>query len=115
MNSTFAHLDGHRKMEARTSQRLEMHPNDAAVRGIKDGDEIKVWNDRGSLRLTAMMNQSLPPGVVAQKLDWGKFSRDGVNVNALTSERLTDLGAGLTFYSTLVEVAKNGDRAWKDV
>ena len=33
MNSTFANLDGHRKMEARTSQRLEMHPTDAKARG----------------------------------------------------------------------------------
>ncbi len=31
---------------------------------------------------------------------------DGANVNALTSERLTDIGGGATFYSTLVEVAK---------
>ena len=48
MNSTFANLDGHRKMEARTSQRLEMHPTDAKARGIADGDTVRVWNDRGS-------------------------------------------------------------------
>jgi molybdopterin guanine dinucleotide-containing S/N-oxide reductase-like protein len=106
MNSTFANLDGHRKMEARTSQRLEMHPTDAATRGIAEGDAVRIWNDRGALRLTAMMNASLPAGVVAGKLDWAKLSADGTNVNALTSERLTDLGAGATFYSTLVEVAK---------
>ena len=35
-----------------------------------------------------------------------KCNADGENVNALTSERLTDIGAGATFYSTLVEVAK---------
>jgi anaerobic selenocysteine-containing dehydrogenase len=108
MNSTFANLDGHRKMEARTSQRLEMHPADAAARGIADGDAVRVWNDRGSLKLTALMNPSLPAGVVAGKLDWAKLSADGENVNALTSERLTDIGAGATFYSTLVEVEKQG-------
>ena len=43
MNSTFANLDGHRRMEARTSQRLEMHPTDAAARGIAEGDAVKVW------------------------------------------------------------------------
>jgi len=106
MNSTFANLDGHRKMEARTSQRLEMHPADAEARGIRDGDEVSIWNDRGALRLTAMMNAWLPAGVVAGKLDWAKLSAGGANVNALTSERLTDIGAGATFYSTLVEVAK---------
>jgi molybdopterin guanine dinucleotide-containing S/N-oxide reductase-like protein len=106
MNSTFANLDGHRKMEARKSHRLEMHPDDAHARGIADGDAVRIWNDRGALSLTAMMNASLPPGVVAGQLDWAKLGANGWNVNALTSERLTDIGAGATFYSTLVEVGK---------
>jgi molybdopterin guanine dinucleotide-containing S/N-oxide reductase-like protein len=106
MNSTFANLPGHRKMEARTSQRLEIHPADAHSRGLADGDRVRVFNDRGSVHLTAMLNASLPAGVVAARLDWAKLHADGANVNALTSERLTDIGAGATFYSTLVEVAK---------
>jgi len=106
MNSTFANLDGHRKMEARTSQRLEMHPLDAKSRGIADGDPVKVWNDRGQLTLTALVNGSVPAGVVAGRMDWAKLSPHGSNVNALTSERLTDMGAAPTFYSVLVEVAK---------
>jgi anaerobic selenocysteine-containing dehydrogenase len=106
MNSTFANLPGHRKMEARTSQRIEMHPTDAQSRGVVDGERVRVFNDRGSLELTAMLNASLPAGVVAARLDWAKLHPDGVNINALTSERLTDIGGGATFYSTLVEVAK---------
>jgi anaerobic selenocysteine-containing dehydrogenase len=108
MNSTFANLDGHRKMEARTSQRLEMHSADAEARGIVDGDPVRIFNGRGSLNLTALVNGSVPPGVVAARLDWAKLHPDGANVNALTSERLTDIGAGATFYSTLVEVEKSG-------
>jgi anaerobic selenocysteine-containing dehydrogenase len=106
MNSTFANLPGHRKMEARTSQRIEMHPADAQSRGVADGERVRVFNDRGSLELTAMLNASLPAGVVAARLDWAKLHADGTNINALTSERLTDIGGGATFYSTLVEVAK---------
>jgi anaerobic selenocysteine-containing dehydrogenase len=106
MNTTFANLDGHRKMEARKSGRLEMHPSDAAARGIGDGDAVRIFNDRGDLKLIAMINASLPQGVVAGQLDWAKLQPGGVNVNALTSERLTDIGAGATFYSTLVEVRK---------
>jgi anaerobic selenocysteine-containing dehydrogenase len=106
MNSTFANLEGHRRMEARNSQRLEMHPTDAQARGIADGDTVQVWNDRGSVRLTALVDGKVPQGVVAARLDWAKLHGEGGNVNALTSERLTDLGAGPTFYSTLVEVAK---------
>ncbi len=106
MNSTFANLDGHRRMEARTSGKLEIHPLDAQSRAIHEGDAVRVFNDRGSLRLSAMLNSNLPAGVVAARLDWAKLHPDGANVNALTSERLTDIGAGATFYSTLVEVAK---------
>lgn len=106
MNSTFANLDRHRKMEARTSQRLEMHPTDAKARDIADGDKVKVWNDRGEIVLTAMVDGKVAEGVVAGRLDWAKFNVGGVNVNALTSERLTDVGAGATFYSALVEVTK---------
>jgi anaerobic selenocysteine-containing dehydrogenase len=106
MNTTFANLDGHRSMEARTNHRLEIHPADAAPRGIGDGDPVRIWNDRGTLELTALLSDRIPAGVVAGRLDWNKLSPGGQNVNALTSERLTDIGAAATFYSTLVEVAR---------
>ena len=106
MNSTFANLAGHRKMESRTDSRLEMNAADADSRGIADGDWVEVANDRGKLRLQALLAASVGPGVVSAHLDWSKFSHDGRNVNALTSERLTDIGRGATFYSTLVEVRK---------
>jgi len=114
MNSTFANLAGHRKMEARANQRLEIHPLDARPRGLADGDRARVYNDRGSIELSAMLNPSLPAGVVAARLDWAKLHPDGANVNALTSERLTDIGGGATFYSTLVEVAKAGSKGQRD-
>ena len=106
MNSTFANLPGHRKMEARTNQKLEMHPADAKARGVGEGDVVRVFNDRGAIELTVMLNAHLPAGVVAARLDWAKLHAGGANVNALTSERLTDIGGGATFYSVLVEVAK---------
>jgi molybdopterin guanine dinucleotide-containing S/N-oxide reductase-like protein len=106
MNTTFANLDGHRRMEAKTNHRLEIHPTDAAPRGIGDGDAVRIWNDRGTLQLTALISERVPAGVVAGRLDWNKLSPGGRNVNALTSERLTDIGEAATFYSTLVEVAR---------
>ncbi len=106
MNSTFANLDGHRAMEKKKRQRLEIHPKDAEMRGIAEGEAVRVFNGRGSLRLTAAVTDSVPAGVVVSHMDWAKMHPDGDNVNVLTSERLTDLGAAATFYSTLVEVAK---------
>jgi anaerobic selenocysteine-containing dehydrogenase len=106
LNSTFANLPGHRKMESRANQRLEMHPLDAAARSIADGDVVRIFNDRGSIELNALFNSHLPAGVVAARLDWAKLHPAGINVNTLTSGRLTDIGGGPTFYSTLVEVEK---------
>jgi anaerobic selenocysteine-containing dehydrogenase len=106
MNSTFANLPGHRLMERKTAGLLEMHPTDAAERGVVTGESVSVWNERGRITLTASVGETVPAGVVAARLDWHKLSQDGANVNALTSERLTDIGGGATFYSTLVEVEK---------
>ena len=104
MNSTFANLPGHQKMESPGV--MAMHAADAGARQIGDGDWVEVYNGRGMLRLRARLDGSVPPGVVAASLNWNKLSAGGNNVNALTSERLTDLGRGATFYSTLVEVRK---------
>ena len=104
MNTTFANLPNHRKMESGTTGVLEIRATDAAARGISTGDAVRVWNDRGQIQLTARISESIPAGTVASKLDWQKFSHNGVNVNELTSQRLTDIGGGATFYSTLVEV-----------
>ncbi len=106
MNTTFANLPGHQQMERRTAGVLEMHAVDAAARGVKTGDGVQVWNGRGRIALTAQVGEMVPAGVVAARLDWQKLSQDGTNVNALTSQRLTDIGGGATFYSTLVEVAR---------
>ena len=111
MNSTFANLPGHRHMERKTAGLLEIHPSDAAARGVSSGDSVSVWNGRGRITLTASVGETVPEGVVASRLDWQKLSHNGANVNMLTSERLSDLGGGATFYSTLVEVAKTEQTA----
>jgi anaerobic selenocysteine-containing dehydrogenase len=115
MNTTFANIPRHQRMESRTAATLEMHPTDAAARGLANGDLVEVFNARGSISLRAQVGALVPAGVVAARLDWNKLSGSegagsnghaGSNVNALTSETLTDLGAGATFYSTLVEVRR---------
>jgi anaerobic selenocysteine-containing dehydrogenase len=102
LNSTFVNIEVLQKMEER--DHLEMHPDDAAARGIHDGDPVRVHNRRGELHLTARLNGMVRPGVVAARLNWAKFHPRGQNVNVLTSEKLTDLGNSATFYSVLVEV-----------
>jgi anaerobic selenocysteine-containing dehydrogenase len=104
LNTTFCNLPSHQKMERRFE--LQMNAIDASARGIAEGDALRVRNDRGEVNLRARLDDSVPPGVVAAYLDWARSSPGGRNVNALTSDRLTDMGRGATFYSTLVEVEK---------
>ena len=111
MNSTFCNHPGHQKMERSTAGTLEMHDDDALARGIQQDDLVDVFNARGSMALRARIGGKVGRGVVAARLDWNKLGGDlsgrHANVNALTSERLTDIGGGATFYSTLVQVRKN--------
>ncbi|HEY1809795.1 MAG TPA: molybdopterin-dependent oxidoreductase [Acidobacteriaceae bacterium] len=104
INSTFTNLPGHRELESAYNGVLEIHTQDAAQRGIGEGDIVDVFNDRGSLQLRAHVNGAVQPGVVAARLNWNKLSANGHNVNLLTSQRLNDLGGGPVFYSVLVEV-----------
>ena len=110
MNSTFANHPVHQRMESATAGVLEMHPEDAQARGVAAGDAVEVFNARGRIVLRAKPGDKVGRGVVAARLDWAKLNGDlsgrAANVNALTSERLTDLGGGATFYSTLVEVRR---------
>ncbi len=110
MNSTFANHSGHQKMETATAGVLEMHAEDAAARGVVPGDHVEVFNARGRIALRVKLSGKVGKGVVAARVDWNKLGGDssgrGANVNALTSERLTDIGGGATFYSTLVQVRK---------
>src|SRR3954462_10850524 len=104
LNSSFCNLPAHQKMEE--PRLLEISTNDALARNIREGDMVRVFNDRGSIHLKARVNGATRVGVVAARLDWAKLNPDGVNVNVLTSEKLTEIGAGATFYSCLVEVEK---------
>ena len=104
LNSTFVNLPGLQKMERQ--HELELSRRDAEKRGIKEGDRVRVFNERGEIFLVARVDGAVSDGVVGAKLGWAKMSADGVNINALTSTRLNDLGGGATFYSTLVEVER---------
>ncbi|HET7872912.1 MAG TPA: molybdopterin oxidoreductase family protein [Terriglobales bacterium] len=102
LNSSFCNVPSVQKME--NPELLEIHSDDARNRGIQDGDWVRVFNDRGEVRLRARVNGTVKPGVVAARLNWAALAPDGQSINVLTSETLTDLGAGPAFYSCLVEV-----------
>jgi anaerobic selenocysteine-containing dehydrogenase len=103
LNSTFVNVQSLRATEG--EPQLDIHPTDAAARGIEDGALVRVFNDRGELTLRARITDRARPGlVVALSIWWKKLAADGKNANELTSQALTDIGRAPTFYDCLVEV-----------
>ena len=83
-----------------------INPDDAEYRGINDGEKVKVYNERGSLILKAVLTEKIPRGVVHAYFGWW----DGVhqaNLNKLTGEYISDIGYGTAFHNCLVEVQKD--------
>ena len=105
LNSTFVNVQSLRATEG--EPHLDIHPNDAARRGILHGDMARIFNDRGSFLARARVTDKAREGlVVGLSIWWKKLASDGKNANEVTSQRLTDMGRAPTFYDTLVQVEK---------
>ncbi|MGA2080201.1 MAG: molybdopterin oxidoreductase family protein [Holophaga sp.] len=103
LNSTFQERDALR--ERRGGMRLQMSPADAAAKGLRDGQEVVAFNALGEVRFLLSVTAKVPPGVVvAEGVWWQTFAPGDRTVNALTSQRLTDMGGGSTFYDNQVDV-----------
>lgn len=106
LNSSYGHLPIMRRQE-RQARTLEMHPQDAAGRGLSDGEEVRVFNARGDFVMPLTVSRNVSPGTVTAFWGWwDKLSGRKGNVNNVTSAALTDLGGGGTFYDCRVEVER---------
>ena len=104
LNSSFVNVTSLRSIEGEPL--LEMNPEDAVPRGLVDGTVVRTFNDRGEYRCRLHITERARPGVVVGLgVWWRKFGVAGTNANEITSQRLTDMGRGATFYDCLVEVA----------
>ncbi len=102
-----SHANQPRHLRASGEPRLQIHPKDAAARGIEDGDEVRVENDRGSIEIKASVNDATLEGVVTMPHGfWASLLPGGSSANALTPDGLSDLGGGGSFYDARVEVEK---------
>ncbi|RNF30416.1 molybdopterin oxidoreductase [Massilia aurea] len=105
LNSTFVNVKSLRATEG--EPHLDIHPNDAAARGLAHGDMARIFNDRGSFIARARVTDKARAGlVVGLSVWWKKLASDGKNANEVTSQRLTDMGRAPTFYDTLVQVER---------
>lgn len=104
LNSTFVNVRQMRNAEGRPL--VEMHPQDAAARGIEDGALVRVFNARGEHLCHASLNGRAREGlVIGLGIWWRKDGANGTNVNELTHQQLTDIGRAPSFYDCTVQVA----------
>lgn len=104
LNSTFVNVASLRRSAGKPT--LEIHADDAVRRGIHAGDRVRIHNDRGFFTAEAVITDRVRPGVVsAPSVWWPKMVADRKNANQTTSQALTDIGNGATFYDNLVEVS----------
>jgi anaerobic selenocysteine-containing dehydrogenase len=103
LNSTFVNVTSLRRSAGKPT--LDIHADDARMRGIAGGEMVTIRNDRGSFSAQAVVTDRVQPGVVsAPSVWWGSLSPDGRNANHTTSQAVTDVGGGATFYDNMVEV-----------
>ncbi len=85
-----------------------LHPVDAEARGLRDGDAVRLHNDRGAVTLTLRVSDETPPGVafVPGQRPAGEAIEGTINV--LCSGRYSDLGEGATYQDTRLDVCRAG-------
>jgi anaerobic selenocysteine-containing dehydrogenase len=81
-----------------------LHPEDAASRGLRDGQVVRLSNDRGQLSLRLRVRDEVQPGVVLVPGQRPDEEAEAGTVNMLCADGYTDLGAGATYQSTWLEV-----------
>jgi len=105
LNSSFVNVQSLRSTEG--EPHLDIHPFDAAARGIAHDDMVRIFNARGSFVAKARVTDNTRTGlVVGLSIWWKKMASDGKNANEVTSQKLTDMGRAPTFYDVLVQVEK---------
>jgi anaerobic dimethyl sulfoxide reductase subunit A len=108
VHSTYGNVD---VLKASCRQEMWINPLDAGQRGIKNGDMIRIFNDRGEVHIAAKVTPRMMPGVVAlgegawYSPDSKKIDRAG-SINVLTSQRPSPLAKGNPSHTNLVQVAK---------
>ena len=103
--------DNNAQMHKIDLQQLWMHPVDAKERGIKEGDEVLIWNDRGRMRIPAHLSERIMPGVAALSQGaWYAPDAEGTDrggsINVLTSLHPTPYARGNPQHTNLVQIRK---------
>lgn len=107
-HSTYGNVD---VLKAACRQEMWMNPIDATPRGIVSGDTVRIFNDRGEVRIEVKVTPRIIPGVVALgEGAWYDPDTQGIDhagcINVLTTQRPSPLAKGNPSHSNLVEIEK---------
>ena len=81
-----------------------LHPDDAAKRGLADGAQVRLFNERGEVGLLLKVSDEVQPGVVLVPGQRPVGEAVSGTINMLCSDRYTDMGEGATYQSTFLDV-----------
>jgi anaerobic selenocysteine-containing dehydrogenase len=97
LNSQWGNVEA---MKRWRNEGVLMHPEDGERDGVREGDLLRISNERGSFRSRAVLSDRVPPGVLVAYMRWGE------NANLTTPDDLADLGHGSTFNTNYVKIEK---------
>jgi anaerobic selenocysteine-containing dehydrogenase len=83
-----------------------LHPDDAAARGLRDGEDVELVNDLGPVRMRLAVSDETPAGVALVPGQRPAADASGTSINAICADTLSDLGEGATYQSTRLEVRR---------
>jgi anaerobic selenocysteine-containing dehydrogenase len=107
LNSSFANMPRHQRSMGRPT--LEMHPDDAATRGLVDGGRVAVRNGRGEVHAWLKVTDAVPPGVIALPGKWWGHPADSSAVANLLTPSVWSPGGQPAYNDTFVAVAAATD------
>jgi len=105
LNSCYAN-EPH-KIKGQGEQFVMISPKDAAARSIREGDPVRVYNDRGDFEGLARVTDDVREGVIVATLGyWRSLNRFDGSVNSISSAEFCGLGRAPTFSDNLVQVVR---------
>lgn len=104
LNSSYGNLPRHRRVQG--GQVAVISPVDARCRGIRDGQQVRVFNERGSFLATAQVSDEAPAGIIVSPMgQWRKYAAEGRTVHDLIEPAFADIGNAPAFSDVSVQVA----------
>ena len=103
LNSCYANMDN--KIKGQGAQFVMISEDDAEARGIQEGDQVRVFNDRGVFEVVAKVSEDVNSGLVVSSLGYWRQLNNGT-ANVVSSADFADMGHAPRVFDSLVQVER---------